>query len=191
MNEIWKDITGFEGYYQVSNQGRIKSLQRTIKRKGSKGPLNLKEKILTPSDNGDGYLNLCLRKPFYSRMCKVHRLVAIEFVPNVDNKPHIDHIDNNRKNNSAVNLRWVTNQENVAHKCTQNRQAYLGKYGSEHSKSIPVIQMTKGNEKIREYASMTEAANHTGIAISKISCCCNGHRMSAGGFKWQLKHKIT
>lgn len=95
-NEYWRDVIGFEGLYSVSSLGRVKG----------------REKILKPSDNGKGYMTVCLYKDGKSYRKYIHRLVAEAFIPNPDNKPQIDHIDTVKTNNSVENLRWTTPEEN-------------------------------------------------------------------------------
>ena len=106
MQEIWKDIKGYVGLYQVSNLGRFKSLPRN-----TKNQYKYKERILKLSEDKDGYLLVNLnRKTFRS-----HVIVAQTFIKNDDNKPQINHIDGNKKNNNVDNLEWVTNRENIIH----------------------------------------------------------------------------
>lgn len=99
-NEIWKDIPGYEGYYQVSNFGRVKSLRRVLKAGLRKG-----------------YLYISLRNKKFN----IHRLVAIAFIPNPGNLPEVDHIDGNKLNNNANNLKWATRQQNELNPITKNR----------------------------------------------------------------------
>ena len=111
--EIWKDIEGFEGLYQISNLGRVKSLGR-YKKHYSK-LVYVPECIRKPGIDKDGYEILPLNKKGNKITQKVHRLVAQAFIPNPDNKNEIDHIDCNKRNNKVTNLRWVTRKENVRH----------------------------------------------------------------------------
>lgn len=123
INEVWKDIEGYEGLYQVSNLGRVKSLERII----SDGR-HRKERILKPYDDGNGYLRVELQsKPF-----KLHRLVAQAFIPNPDNLPFVNHKDENPKNNRVFlnddgsvdesNLEWCDNKYNINYGTTQERR---------------------------------------------------------------------
>jgi len=105
MNEIWKDIKGYEGIYEVSNLGRVRSIPRN-------GTIN-KTKILSPALI-HGYYSLCLRNK-NKKMHRVSRLVAQAFIPNPENKPEVNHIDGNKKNNVVCNLEWNTASENMLH----------------------------------------------------------------------------
>ena len=114
--EEWKDIEGYEGLYQVSNLGRVKSLVRETpftNRWGQRVTRTRKEMIMRPKEQTNGYLTICLRN-CGTKWISVHRLVAQAFVENPDNKPQIDHIDGNKHNNCVENLHWVTAAENSA-----------------------------------------------------------------------------
>ncbi|MCI2000276.1 MAG: NUMOD4 motif-containing HNH endonuclease [Clostridia bacterium] len=115
MIEQWKDIKDFEGIYQVSNLGRIKSLERiVIDKKGNKKIC--RETIKTIHDNGKGYMNVNLWKDNKSYMRYVHRLVAQAFIPNLEDKSTVNHKDFNRSNNCVDNLEWATYKEQEKHK---------------------------------------------------------------------------
>lgn len=105
-DEVWKDIDGYDGLYQVSNMGRVKSFKWG------------KERILKPYETGNGYLRVELQsKPF-----KLHRLVAQAFIPNPDNLPFVNHKDENPKNNMVDNLEWCDNKYNINYGTTQERR---------------------------------------------------------------------
>lgn len=103
--EVWRPVVGFEGYYMVSNLGRIKSLHKRYE-----------GLILTPYDEGHGYRMVDLYKDNIKQKCRVHRLVAMAFIPNPLNKREVDHINFIRDDNRACNLRWATSKENQNHK---------------------------------------------------------------------------
>lgn len=107
MNEIWKDIKGYEGLYQISNFGRVKSLKRMINKR------RCEEIIKKPSLGGKGYYRLPLCKNGINKYYFIHRLVADAFIPNPENKPTVDHIDRNKINNYVNNLRWATYKEQI------------------------------------------------------------------------------
>lgn len=198
--EIWKDIKGYEGYYQISNFGRVKSLDRIVKRNSKFGNLHLKEKILVPTSDKDGYLCVMLhRKNKVIRSVKVHRLVANHFIPNPENKSTVNHKDGNKINNNINNLEWATRSEQTQHAYKlglnnskvglsgDSNYAY-GKRGDLSYNAIPVYQLDKNTNKIiSEYGSMVEAAKQTGCNVSKISMVCAGKRITTGGYKWKYK----
>ena len=148
MDEIWKDIEGYEDDYQVSNLGRVKSLPK--KCWNGKGYWFRDGRILIPIKSKKGYLNVWCRK----RIFKVHRLVANAFIPNPQNLPQVNHIDGDKTNNCVTNLEWVTDGENLLH-------AYrvLGrkqKAGKNHHNSRAVLQLKDGKI-INSFDSLNEA----------------------------------
>lgn len=114
MEEIWKDIRNYEGYYQISNRGRVKSLSRVVKYKSGKGYKTIPERILVIKDNGNGYRNISLCREGYQVKHYIHRSVAQAFLSNPDNKPQVNHIDHDKDNNCVSNLEWCTQKENTA-----------------------------------------------------------------------------
>lgn len=127
-SEIWKDVVGYEGLYQVSNFGSVKSLR-----------INGKKKGIMSQGNHNGYPCIFLRKDGKRHWYAVHRLVALAFIPQIDGKDCVDHIDGNTTNNHVSNLRWCTNQENTTFPLAMQhrRKAALGEnnpfYGKKHS----------------------------------------------------------
>lgn len=113
-NEIWKDIDGYEGFYQVSNLGRVKS---TAVRRCLWGKICVieRERMLTPHDNGNGYLMVQLKANNKRKPVGVHRLVATAFIENPQNYPVVNHIDYDTHNNCVHNLEWCTQKENISH----------------------------------------------------------------------------
>ncbi len=112
MEEIWKPVRGWEGLYEVSNLGGVRSLKFN------------KTTLLIPNNNGHDYFSAHLRKVGINKMSYIHRLVAEAFIPNPENKPCVNHKDNNRSNNNLKNLEWVTIQENSDHRKKQMRHAH-------------------------------------------------------------------
>ena len=211
MEEIWRDIKDYEGLYQVSNMGRVKSLGRWSNRQknGVSFPYFIKEKILKNRKIKGGYYIVGLCKDKISKDYRVSRLVAEAFIPNPDNKLFVDHIDTNPLNNLSNNLRWVTQKENMNNPLTLVKMSnshkgrtlseetrkklseankgktthMLGKFGKDHHNSRPIIQFTLDGELIRKWDSIADAKRETGA--HKIVDCCNGKRNKTNGFKWE------
>lgn len=177
MKEIWRDIKDYEGLYQVSNFGRVRSLDRNGKGKGN----GSKGKILKLClDKSNGYYIVMLYKNGISKKYSVHRLVAEAFIPNPDNLPTVDHINRIRTDNRIENLRWADYRLQ-----RENCDKEPNKIALKESCSKPVLQYTKGGQFIKEYPSITEAGRNTGINYSSICQCCLGKRKSAGGYIWK------
>lgn len=194
MKEIWKDIVGYEGLYQVSNCGRVKSLEKEVIHKRY-GTYKLKEKILKQYVEKLGYVRVGLYKNCKIKHFLLHRLIAEAFIPNPYNKPYIDHIDGNPKNNNIDNLRWCTHKENMNNPIAEKRtsdslkghntsEETKKKIGKSHSISIYQIDKTNGCI-IREWSSMTDVERELGIDHRKICNCCKGKRKSTGGYIWR------
>ena len=166
-NEVWKDILGYEGLYQVSDKGRLKSIGYG------------KERILKLVKDRGGYLTVGLRKNGEVKTCKIHRLVAQTFIPNPDNLSDINHKDEDKTNNSVQNIEWCSAKYNCNFG-TRNQRI------SEKT-SKPVLQFTKDGELIREWKSATDVQRNLGYDNSHISKCCNEKRKSANGFVWKYK----
>ena len=166
MEEIWKDIPGFENLYQVSNLGRVKSLHY-----GNK--LSNKQQLLKPRNNGDNYLTVVLKgKKYY-----IHRLVAQVFISNKKRLPQVNHKDENKMNNNVNNLEWCTAKYNC-------------NYGTSRDKfKKKVIQYDKNMNKINEYKSISEAYRKSNIFISSISAVCLKKRKTAGGYIWRFSNE--
>ena len=196
MNEEWRDVVGYEGLYQVSNYGNIKSCDRYVNsrygcKRFSKG-IMLK-KVL----NSDGYHVVALCKDGKHREGKVHRLVAEAFIPNPENKPCIDHINTNRTDNVVENLRWVTPKENSNNKITlqsiRGENAYwFGKHQKEEAKekiskrnSKRIYQCDLDGNVIRIYKSAVDASNELKCVPTAIRNCLRGRCKSCKGFTWK------
>ncbi len=183
MEEIWKDINGYEGIYQVSNYGRVKSLDRFVN--GSHNNLKpVKGKILKAEKTKWGYLQVSLcRAGLKHQRYKVHRLVADAFIPNPQNLPQVNHKDEDKTNNRLDNLEWCDGFYNQRYgTCSERKHIKLTNHPL---KSIKVEQLTKDGEHIEYYPSAKEAARQTGISQGNISCVCCGRHSLAGGYKWK------
>lgn len=175
--EIWKDIEGYEGLYQVSNMGRVKSLERK-----AKNGMRIKERIK----------KVKLRKGYYAlelsdvngnkKTYNVHRLVAQAFLPNPDNLQCINHRDENTLNNMVDNLEWCTHKYNVNYGTCIERRSKKCINGKRARK---INQLTLDREFIREWASAREVQRQLGFSQAHISKCCNGKYRQSYGFIWE------
>ena len=184
MTEIWKDIKGYEGRYQVSNLGNVLSLHYH-KTKIAK---NL---VLKPTKLGYLTVNL-MDDTGFVKAKKVHRLVAEAFIPNPERKPQVNHLSGDKTDNRVENLEWCTMSENMKHRCNvlniKPPKNGLGKFGKLNGWSRSVLQIKNGIV-IREYDCLAEAERATGISYSNISTVCGKKKWhkSAGGYQWEYK----
>lgn len=162
--EIWRDITGYEGLYQISNLGNVKSLGNNKTRK---------DKVLKQIKNKSGYLHVNLCKKGKSKIHKTHRLVAQAFLPNPYNFTDVNHKDEVKTNNNVENLEWCTRE-------------YNNNYGSHNERS------TKARSKKVQcietgivYKSTNEVERKLGFWHTNISKCCCGKRKTVSGFHWK------
>ena len=184
-NEIWKPIKGYEGKYEISNLGRVKSLNYNRTKK---------EKILKPTLSHNGYFIVTLSKNGKTKKFRVNRLVIETFIPdksdfkstpdedrnNIDiDNLEVNHIDENIKNNNLNNLEWCTHKYNM-------------NYGERNLKIVKhikkaIYQYDLNNKFIKEYESITQANKKTHIPISSISACCVGQRKKTNGYIFKFK----
>ena len=174
--EIWKNIKGYEGLYQVSSEGRVKSLERTFIDKIGRERY-VKERVLKPGVTKDGYLIVALHAGDKQKTLTVHRLVCQAFHKNPENKPCVNHIDENKTNNAASNLEWCTYEENNNHGTRSERMA--------KTQSKPVGQYTRDGELVKVWPSPREAGKQGGFDSATISNVANGKRKTHKGFIWR------
>ena len=172
MTEVWCPIKGYEGIYEVSDQGRVRSMKFG------------KERILKLGSDKDGYLQVGLWKNGENKMCKVHRLVAQTFTPNPQNLPEVNHKDENKTNNSVQNLEWCDRKYNNNYGTHIQRMAEKMTNGK---LSKPVLQYTKSGKFVKEWKSATDVKRNLGFAQQYISSCCTGKLKSAYGYIWKFK----
>lgn len=164
--EIWRDIPGYEGLYEVSSYGNI----RSTRRKGTSGG------IKKATVNQDGYLRVKLCKDGREKKLMVHRLVYEAFFGPMPENTEINHIDENKKNNHIENIEAITHLQNIKHGTGVRRCA------AAHHK--PVAQYSTDGELIAIYGSRKEATQKTGVRGSGISLAIHGKNKTAGGFIW-------
>ena len=191
--ELWADIKNYENYYQVSNFGRIRSLNRKFECNGKnqyssfKTVKTYKGKIIKPLLDNRGYFYVFLCKNNVKKNIPIHRLVAKTFIPNPENKPQVNHIDGNKTNNNVTNLEWATCSENIQHAYRNNlftnQLESLKKIQKNNEKSV--LQYDLNGNFIKEWESIKEAKKELKVS-SHISCCCNGKRKTAGGYIWKF-----
>lgn len=163
MEEIWKDIEGYEGLYQVSDLGRVKSFATS--------------RVLKPYRNKAGYLLVYLCKNGKRKTHRIHRLVAQSFIPNPENKPEVNHLDENKTNNMVSNLEWSTRKENLNHG-TRNERI-----------SIPIIATNLKTGEFREFYGAHECARQLGSHQQNISAVLKGRRRQTGGYTFKYKEE--
>lgn len=169
MTEIWKSVEGYEGLYEVSNFGRVKSLGNEKTRK---------EKILKVGENGCGYMFVTLSKEGKIKPFLIHRLVAAAFLPNPEKLPQINHRDEDKTNNCVENLEW----------CTRD---YNNNYGTRNDRVAKALINGKTSKRViceetgEIFPSTMEVQRQLGFANTHISDCCNGKLRTCGGFHWR------
>ena len=167
-NEVWKDIEGYEGLYQVSNLGRVRSLGHDKYHPG---------RMLKPGKDRNGYLFVNLYKNGEPKHCSIHRLVAIAFIPNPDNLPEVNHINEKKQDCRVENLSWVSRIQNCCHGSRTQRSA------EKHSKRV--AQYTLDGTLVAVYPSTHEAARQTDFKQSSISACCCEKLKTYKGYIWK------
>lgn len=182
MVEEWKPVVGYEGLYEVSNMGRVRSLDRIIDAKtkiGTPCKRKVKGRILKNGKDGHGYhhVNLCGRRK--KHFAAIHRMVAEAFLPKVEGKNYVNHIDSDYTNNNVENLEWCSASENIVHGWK------FGNINSHNAK--PVQMLSSSGEILKEFSSIAEASRCTGICETGIRGCCKNKPKyhTAGGYKWQ------
>lgn len=168
MEEVWKDIEGYEGLYQVSNFGRVRTL-----------------KIMKPAKLKKGYLYLTLSRDNKKKCTSVHRLVAKAFIHNPRNYPQVNHIDGNKENNNINNLEWCDNSFN-------QKEAYkLGyqKPRRHYKTAYKVNQYNLEGDYIKQWESVASIERELGYSKASISGCCNGIYKKAHGYIWKYVYE--
>lgn len=165
MKEIWRDIEGYEGLYQVSSFGRVKSFYTN--------------RILKGYQIASGYLGLRLYKNNIGSMNTIHRIVAEAFIPNPENKPQVNHIDEDKTNNRVDNLEWVTAKENINHGTRTGRVA--------KKQRIQIIATNIKTGESQEFNSGKECAVQLGVNSTGINHALKGRRKQAGGYTFKYK----
>lgn len=194
MEEIWRDIEGYEGQYQVSNLGRVRSVERQVRKWN--GFKTIRESFLKQKLGKNGYVQVTLCKDGRMKTYLAHRLVAKAFIPNSENKPYIDHINTIKTDNRTDNLRWVTRKENeqnplsILHRSEWQKggkNGMYGKFGKEHNRSIPIVQLTMDGKYIRDWECTRQVERELGFPSNNICSVLRKRTNSSHGYKWVYK----
>ena len=187
-NEIWKDVQNFEGLYQVSNLGRVRSLDR--KKWGGKVFYTLKGRILKPKLDGKGnYLQICFHKDGKTYHKQIHQLVAGEFLKNPNNYPCINHKNEIKTDNRAENLEWCSYSYNALYGNARFKNVISRTKNKSKNSEKPILMIDLNGNVIREFRSCYDASRFTGLSRTIIRYCCIGNKRNktAGGYKWKYK----
>lgn len=166
--EIWKDIKNWEGYYKISNKGRVFSVRNNLIRRNSVA--------------STGYHQVCLSSPHKKITLTIHRLVAEHFIPQENERNYVNHIDGDKANNSVNNLEWCTQKENILHSyaigLSKNQK-------NDKKRSRPVLQYTLDFQLIGYFPSLIEVERQTGINRTSVRLSANGKYKTGGGYVWR------
>lgn len=179
IKEEWRPIKDFEGLYEVSNLGEVRSLGRCVKANKS-GTRFVKDRILSKGNSRNGYLSVVLSKDGKHHCVSVHRLVALAFIQNPNNYREVNHKDENKHNNRVENLEWCDRVYNA------NFGTGVARCSIKRLK--PVRMFNLQGDFIKEFASAREANIITGVSYKNISSVCRGHRRCAGNYLWRFSY---
>lgn len=185
MKEVWKDVKGFEGIYQVSNKGNVKSLDRVVECVDSFR--HYKGKMMKLDKKKNGYLQVNLKRQNKNAQYLVHRLVAEAFIPNPNVLSCVNHKDENKENNHVDNLEWCSQAYNNRYGAGYKKRCINARNGAIKKQAKPVLQYSLNGDFVAEYFSAMEAARMNGCKQGGISECCNGKQKTAYGYIWRYK----
>lgn len=178
--ETWKDILGYEEFYQACTNGDIRSVPRTIVFMGAEKRLS--SVVLKTRKSRTGYHQVILSKDGNKKMLYVHRIVAQTFIPNINSHPQINHLDENKGNNSVANLEWCTAKHNMNYGTTMQRVAQT-QIITKSDKTV--YQYDLSGNLLNKYSSYSRAARAIGGSAANISeCCRKSKRPTAYGYVW-------
>lgn len=170
MIEEWMDVIGTNGMYRVSDQGNIYSLYR--------------RRIIKGSYDKNGYLSVALAIDKKVKYMRLHRVVAMAFIPNPYGLPCVNHINEVKDDNRATNLEWITHKDNDNHGTRNERM-------SQTKKVNPVLQYDRAGNFIREWAGVKDVHLAIGVNRNSIRECCRGNQTHAGGYIWRFKGEVS
>lgn len=173
LKETWKDVLGYEGIYEISDLGNVKSLVR--------------HRVIFQEDTRGGYMRVFLYNKGDKKRFWVHRLVATAFLSNPDMKKEVNHKDSNPRNNHLSNLEWCSRAENMKH-CFQSGRSkvlQLTRYGADHKGAKGVRQLTKNGALVAEWGCLSDAARAVGRSTGNLGNALNGSQIHCAGYKWE------
>ena len=182
--EEWRAVAGYEGLYEVSNLGRVRSLERYVRHNNR--PYHIKGGILKNMEGKNYYYVHLHHHNGTSKKLKVHRLVACAFIPNPNNLPQVNHKNECKLDNRVANLEWVTAKQNCNYGTRNERMREALKI---QPRCKQVEQLTLDYKHVNTYPSIKGAARLTGIDHTTISSCCHGKLNTSGGYRWKFKEK--
>lgn len=183
IQEQWKDITGYEGYYQVSDLGNVRSIDRYVLHKnGTLMPI--KGRLLRGAIAKNGYIQIILCVECVKKNLMVHRVVGKHFLRPQDSKSQINHINGIKTDNRAENLEWCTPSENIKHAYRNGMVGLVKPKGLDNKNSKPIKGVDSNGNTIL-FDSITQAANMLPNDASNIVKCLKGKQKSASGYKWE------
>lgn len=181
-SEVWVKLKGYEGYLEVSSEGRVRSVDRIILRKDTMTPVFKQGRVLSIQKDRQGYCRIAVSWKGSTNCLKIHRLVAMMFIPNPENKPQVNHIDGDKSNNKVSNLEWVTNSENQLHAVENGLRIHLKGEESHafkrkvdvYEKGVYIITLC-GNDDMRNF----------GVDYRLVSACLLGKRKTHKGYTFK------
>lgn len=182
MDEVFKPVSGYGGAYEISNLGNVRSVTRKVIRRNGR-VISIKGKDMAMRTDEKGYMRVCLNNNGKTKRVAVHRLVAMAYLPNPDNKPQINHIDGNKGNNCVWNLEWCTNGENQKHAYRTGLKHSVDSSGRPKVR-VAMIDPVSG-EQVATFESFNEAARKMKIFAPNIRKVVLGERNTTGGWKWK------
>lgn len=179
MNEIWKPIKGYEGLYEVSDLGKVRSLERYVTRGNHN--IYVRERILLPEIDKNGYVQVVLSKNGKGTMRKIHKLVADAFIPNDNSLPMINHKNEIKYDNRVENLEWcdVIYNNNYGTARKRTRQTQMFEYGK------PVVKKDLQGNVLESYPSTREAGRQNNTTATQIRRVCQGKQHTCMGYVWE------
>lgn len=187
VEEVWRPINEWEERYMASNFGRIKSLSRVVKK--INGTKCMRESFIMKQDNVSGYLKIRLSIRGKCKRFSSHRLIAMAFIPNPENKPEVNHNRGITWDNRVSELEWSTKKDNVLHAFRVLKRIHpkKGKLGALSKHSIPVVQLTISGEFVSLFDGLSEVKRKLNIDHSFIAKVCRGKQKTAHGYLWKYK----